>query len=104
MTTAPEPPLASTIAKDRRAVLIAWAALSAATVLAWVLSPGESRSSTTVGRELVAAVVVIGLIKCRLIVRYFMEVRHAPRWLRLSTDGWLVALWATLLVTYLVGG
>jgi hypothetical protein len=36
-----------------------------------------------------------------LIIRHFMEVRTAPRWLRLSTDGWLVALWGAVLVIYL---
>ncbi|XVQ15486.1 cytochrome C oxidase subunit IV family protein [Spirillospora sp. CA-255316] len=88
--------------KDKRTVLIAWAALSAATVLAWLLTPGESQSDTTLGKELVAAIVVLGLVKCRLIIRYFMEVRHAPRWLQAATDGWLAVLWLTLLIIYLV--
>ena len=88
--------------KDKRTALIAWAALSAATVLAWLLTPGESQSATTVGKELVAVIVVLGLVKCRLIIRYFMEVRHAPRWLQVTTDGWLAVLWLTLLVIYLL--
>ncbi|MFB4303689.1 cytochrome C oxidase subunit IV family protein [Actinomadura sp. NTSP31] len=88
--------------KDKRTVFAAWAALTAATVLAWLLTPGESQTATTLGNELVAAIVVIGLVKCRLIIRYFMEVRHAPRWLRHATDGWLAVLWLTLLVIYLV--
>ncbi|RAY10800.1 prokaryotic cytochrome C oxidase subunit IV family protein [Actinomadura craniellae] len=88
--------------KDKRTVLIVWAALSAATILAWLLTPGESQTATTLGKELVAAIVVLGLIKCRLIIHYFMEVRHAPRWLQATTDGWLVVLWLTLLIIYLV--
>jgi hypothetical protein len=36
-----------------------------------------------------------------LIIRYFMEVRTAPRWLRLATDGWLIVLWTSVLVVYL---
>jgi hypothetical protein len=88
--------------KDKRTALIAWAALTAATVLAWLLTPGESQSATTLGKELVAAIVVLGLVKCRLIIRYFMEVRHAPRWLQVATDGWLAVLWLTLLVIYLL--
>jgi hypothetical protein len=98
VTTPPD----QALKKDKRTVLIAWAALSAATVLAWLLTPGESQSATTAGKELVAAIVVLGLVKCRLIIQYFMEVRHAPRWLRLATDGWLAVLWLTLLVIYLV--
>jgi hypothetical protein len=88
--------------KDKRTVFVAWAALTAATVLAWLLTPGESQAATALGDGLVAAIVVLGLVKCRLIIRYFMEVRHAPRWLRHATDGWLAVLWLTLLVIYLV--
>lgn len=87
--------------KAGRDVLLAWAALSAATVLAWLLAPAESPSSTPLGRELVVAVAVLGLVKCRLVIRCFMEVRHAPRRLRLATDGWLAAVWLTLLCVYL---
>jgi Prokaryotic Cytochrome C oxidase subunit IV len=97
--SAPADPL---LKKDKRTVFVAWAALTAATVLAWLLTPGESQAATTLGDELVAAIVVLGLVKCRLIIRYFMEVRHAPRWLRRATDGWLAVLWLTLLVVYLV--
>jgi hypothetical protein len=95
-------PTEQLLKKGKRTVLIAWAALSAATVLAWLLTPGESQSATTLGKELVAAIVVLGLVKCRLVIRYFMEVRHAPRWLRIATDGWLAVLWPALLVIYLI--
>ncbi|HEU5024268.1 MAG TPA: cytochrome C oxidase subunit IV family protein [Spirillospora sp.] len=88
--------------KGRRTVFAAWAALTAATVLAWLLTPGESQSATALGDELVAAIAVLGLVKCRLIIRCFMEVRDAPRWLRAATDGWLAVLWSALLVIYLV--
>ena len=36
-----------------------------------------------------------------MIIRYFMEVRTAPRWLKLATDGWLAVLWVTILAIYL---
>jgi hypothetical protein len=47
------------------------------------------------------AVVLLGLIKGRLIIRTFMEVRTAPRWLQLFTDAWLVILWMSILAIYL---
>ena len=47
------------------------------------------------------AVVLLGFIKGRMIIRYFMEVRTAPRWLKLFTDVWLVILWAGVLGIYL---
>ncbi len=43
----------------------------------------------------------LGLVKCRLIIRYFMEVRHAPRGLQIATDGWLAVVWLALLGVYL---
>ncbi|RAY12528.1 prokaryotic cytochrome C oxidase subunit IV family protein [Actinomadura craniellae] len=87
--------------KDRRAFLLVWIALSAATVLAWLLAPGEPESSADLGWGPAAAIVLLGLVKCRLIIRYFMEVRHAPRWLQTATDAWLAVLWITLLGIYL---
>jgi Prokaryotic Cytochrome C oxidase subunit IV len=47
------------------------------------------------------AVVLLGFIKGRMIIRYFMEVRTAPRWLKLFTDVWLTVLWAGVLAIYL---
>ena len=44
---------------------------------------------------------LLGFIKGRMIIRYFMEVRTAPRWLKVTTDAWLVVLWATILAIYL---
>ncbi|GAA2738269.1 cytochrome C oxidase subunit IV family protein [Actinocorallia aurantiaca] len=98
MTRLPAAPL---LQRDKLTVLIVWAALSAATVLAWLLAPGESPSATNLDKELVVAVVALGLIKCRLIIRYFMEVRHAPRGLQIATDGWLAVVWLALLGIYL---
>ena len=48
-----------------------------------------------------SAVVLLGFIKGRMIIRYFMEVRTAPRWLKLITDAWLTVLWAAVLAIYL---
>jgi hypothetical protein len=46
-------------------------------------------------------VLAIGLVKARLIIRHFMEVRTAPMWLRRFTDVWLIVLWGTILTIYL---
>jgi hypothetical protein len=47
------------------------------------------------------AVVALGFVKGRLIIRYFMEVQTAPRWLKVATDAWLVVLWLAVLAIYL---
>jgi len=44
----------------------------------------------------------MAFIKGRMIIRYFMEVRTAPRWLKLTTDAWLIGLWAGVLAIYVI--
>ncbi|WP_024805986.1 cytochrome C oxidase subunit IV family protein [Nocardia sp. BMG51109] len=89
----------TTAAKDKRSVLVAWAMLTAMTVLAWRLTPGHAGPAVSDG--LVVGIVVLGMIKCRLIIRYFMEIRFAPRWLRIATDAWLGVVWVALLGIHL---
>ncbi|WP_019928928.1 cytochrome C oxidase subunit IV family protein [Nocardia sp. BMG111209] len=86
--------------KSTRTVVLVWAALTVITIVAWRLAPGHA-DSAGLSDGLVAGIVVLAMIKCRLVIRYFMEVRYAPRWLRLATDGWLLVLWVTLLGIYL---
>lgn len=95
MTTA-----TATTDRDGRVITYAWLVLSAITVASWWLAPDHAGVATT-SVSISIAVIALGLIKSRMIVRYFMEVRTAPRWLRLATDGWLAALWLGVLVIYL---
>jgi Prokaryotic Cytochrome C oxidase subunit IV len=88
-------------AEGDRAITIAWIVLSAITIGSWWLSPAHSAATAVASVPISVAVIVLGFIKSRLIIRYFMEVRTAPRWLRLATDGWLVVLWGSVLVIYL---
>jgi Prokaryotic Cytochrome C oxidase subunit IV len=88
-------------ALDTRAATIAWIVLCTITIGTWWLSPAHSAVAAVASVSITVAVVVLGLIKSRLIIRYFMEVRTAPRWLRLATDGWLVVLWGSVLAIYL---
>jgi hypothetical protein len=76
--------------------------LSAITIASWWLAPGHTRGVAAVASVPITVVVVLlGFIKGRMIIRYFMEVRTAPRWLKLFTDVWLVVLWAGVLAIYL---
>ncbi|RDH77162.1 prokaryotic cytochrome C oxidase subunit IV family protein [Mycolicibacterium moriokaense] len=84
-----------------RAITVAWIALCAITIGSWWLAPAHPGVAAVPNVAITVAVVVLGAIKCRLIIRYFMEVATAPRWLRLATDGWVLALWAGVLAIYL---
>ncbi len=80
-----------------RIITYVWLFLCAITVLSWWLGHGDTIASVPI----TVAVIVIGAVKSRLILRTFMEVEHGPTWLKVSTDAWLVALWGTVLAIYL---
>ena len=85
-----------------RTTTYAWLVLSAITIVSWCLAPGHTRGTATAASvPITIAVILLGFIKGRLIIQYFMEVRTAPRWLKLFTDAWLTVLWAGVLVIYL---
>jgi Prokaryotic Cytochrome C oxidase subunit IV len=77
-----------------------WIILSAITIISWWLAPGHTRGSAA-SVPITIAVVLLGFIKGRMIIQYFMEVRTAPRWLKLFTDAWLTVLWGGVLAIYL---
>ena len=84
-----------------RTTTYAWIILSAITILSWWLAPAHG---APVGPSvpITIAVVLLAFIKGRMIIRYFMEVRTAPRWLKLTTDAWLTLLWVGVLAIYLI--
>jgi hypothetical protein len=85
-----------------RATTNAWIILSAITILSWCPAAGHTRGAAAVASvPITVAVILLGFIKGRMIIRYFMEVRTAPRWLKLFTDAWLTVLWAGILAIYL---
>ena len=78
-----------------------WLILSAITLASWWLGPGHTHGDLGPSVPVTVAVLTLGLVKSRLIIRHFMEVRTAPRWLRISTDGWLIVFWGAVLGIYL---
>ncbi|MBB2991809.1 hypothetical protein FHR72_003299 [Mycolicibacterium iranicum] len=86
---------------DSRAITAAWLGLSAVTIVSWWLAPGHGGTQSGPSVPITVAAIVLGFVKSRIIIRYFMEVRTAPAWLRRSTDAWLVMLWTAVLGIYL---
>lgn len=87
--------------RSARVMTYAWVILSAITVLSWWLAPGHPGALVDASVPITVAVVLLGFIKGRMVIQYFMEVRTAPRWLKIATDTWLVVLWAAILAIYL---
>jgi hypothetical protein len=79
-----------------------WVMLSAITILSWWLGRTAHAGGHVVANTPVTiGVLAIALVKARLIMRQFMEVRTAPRWLLISTDAWLVIFFGAVLAIYL---
>ncbi|MDD9936345.1 MAG: cytochrome C oxidase subunit IV family protein [Myxococcales bacterium] len=82
----------------RNPLTAVWALLTLITFLAfWVGAGGEGQQ---VDLAVTALVLAIAILKSRLVFRHFMEVRHAPAWLRWSCDGWLVSFGVMVLALY----
>jgi hypothetical protein len=80
---------------------VVWIVLAGLTVVSWALAPGHSSGSVGPSVPITVAVLAMALIKSRLIIGEFMEVRTAPAWLRAATDAWLVVMFGAILAIYL---
>ncbi|WP_036437162.1 cytochrome C oxidase subunit IV family protein [Mycobacterium sp. URHB0044] len=80
---------------------VVWLALAGLTCASWALAPGREHGSVVASVPITVAVLAMALIKSRLIIREFMEVRTAPAWLRAATDAWLVVMFGGILAIYL---
>lgn len=90
------------MATATRRITYVWLLTSALTIASWAVAVTWGGKNTS--QSVVETLVVLGLaaVKARFILRDFMEVRSAPSWLRVGTDGWIVVLWGVALAIYLV--
>jgi hypothetical protein len=84
-----------------RVITRVWLILSVLTVTLWWIGPVRSGGVPHPSVPITVVVLVLGAVKCRMVIRCFMEVRSAPMWLRVATDAWLVLLWGAVLAIYL---
>ena len=78
------------------ATTVAWLILMVATGVGWWLgqTPKGMALATT-------GVIIVAFIKVWIVGFQFMELRHAPRWLRHGFDAWIIAVSVALLVVCL---
>jgi hypothetical protein len=77
-----------------------WLILIMASFLTWWLGTNDSRGQLS-DRVMIAAVVVIALLKAYLVGMEFMEVRGAPAVLRGLLTGWVGLLAVAVTTLYL---
>ena len=87
---------------EKRLVFVCLA-LSAITLGQFAMASRGEQDALTPNAAITSSAIVIALIKVRVIIREFMEVRHAPALLYRLTDLWVVLTGVCLLVSYFVG-
>jgi hypothetical protein len=86
-----------------RTTSLVWALLMSLTILSWWLG---TESAVAAGpadaRGAAVALLVVAFLKARLVIRHFMDVRHAPHVLRVATDAWVFGVSGLLVALHLV--
>ncbi|MBV9043368.1 MAG: cytochrome C oxidase subunit IV family protein [Acidimicrobiia bacterium] len=91
-----------TSAKKR--LLVAWVVVVAITVIyLWIDRSADDRGVLVSSVAVTVAAIGLALVKFRIILGEFMDVRHAPRALRRITDLLVVVIAMALLSAYFVG-
>ena len=91
------------LSADRR-LAGAWIVVVVVTLIYLVIDRSADDDGV-LGASSVASVaaIALALAKIRIIMREFMDVRHAPRVLRTMTDVLVAVMAVTMIGTYLVG-
>ncbi len=82
----------------RTRITAVWILLVGATLFSWTVGHGLGFSDA---RMAGSAILVVTFAKVRFVMLDFMEMRHAPRGLRIAAEAWVVAIAIVLLVLFL---
>ncbi len=83
----------------RSPLVFVWGVLVSITVMAWGISQAQA-AGMGLNPVVSSIVIVIAGIKAQLVIMYFMEVRHAPNWLKIAAYGWVFLISVVLLTLY----
>jgi hypothetical protein len=86
----------------RNPLTIVWAVLTTVTLASWLIAR-DGGASHQINTTVTTVVLLIAAVKSQLVIRHFMEVRRAPIWLKATTSGWVIALFALLFGFYFAG-
>jgi hypothetical protein len=83
----------------RNPLTIVWALLTMVTIASSLISL-DGGSAHQINATVTTVVLLIAAVKAYVVIRQFMEVRRAPRWLKVTTGGWVLGLFTLLLGIY----
>jgi hypothetical protein len=78
-------------------VSLVWFLLVAATAISWEMGHGAGFEDI---RYASTAIIVIAFIKVRYVILDFMEIRHAPIWMRAVGIVWVLVVCSALVGLY----
>jgi hypothetical protein len=84
---------------EARQTAMVWLLLSGATAVSWWL--GVERVMTS-RRTATVMILTIAMVKVRMVIRYFMNVKSAPLVLTAVCDLWVLALGTAMIGLYLM--
>jgi hypothetical protein len=89
---------------QNKRLFLAWLFLTAITAMyLWIDHAATKDGIPTASVAVTVAGICIALLKMRIIMRQFMEVRHAPAMLRRLADLCIVVIAAALFASYFIG-
>jgi hypothetical protein len=83
----------------RNPLTIVWALLTTVTIVSSLIAL-DGGAAHRINTTVTTVVLLIAALKAFLVIWHFMEVRRAPVWLKATTSGWVLALFALLLGFY----
>jgi len=90
-------------AASEKRLLVVWVLLSTITLASLWLGLRDGADAPAPDAVVASGAILVALVKTRIILREFMEVRHAPVLLGRVTDLWLVVTALCLLAAYFAG-
>ena len=89
--------------RSENRLILVWLFLSAITLGQLAVASLGKQDALTPNAAVTSGAIVIALVKVRVIIREFMEVRRAPLLLCRLTDLWVAVTGVSLLGSYFVG-
>ena len=83
----------------RNPLTIVWALLASVTVASSLIAV-DGGASHQINTTVTTVVLLIAAVKAFLVIWHFMEVHRAPVWLKVTTGGWVLGLFALLFGFY----
>ena len=85
-----------------RSLVRTWLVLLLASFLGYLLGLRLEVEPRQTHTFFAVSILLIAIVKCRIVIRNYMDVRFAPVWLQRACDSWLLLNFGMVVAYYLV--